>query len=107
MELASQLEKTNQKLTILVETNDTNVKKLQMADQELANGKRGYAGLLNDKKVLETKLNEYSIKITEITNINNSLSALEVKLADDRANKAAHDAQHFEGLLREETAKIA
>merc|ERR1719220_2298708 len=127
MELASQLEKTNQKFTILVDANDANVKKLQMADQELANGKRSYAGLFNDKKVLETKLNEYSVKITEITNINNSLSALkvklekdystvtasyedmarELKLADDRANKAAHDAQHFEGLLREEQAKIA
>merc|ERR1712029_977525 len=33
-------------------------------------------------------------------------TARELKLADDRANKAAHDAQHFEGLLREETAKI-
>ena len=32
--------------------------------------------------------------------------ARELKLADDRANKAAHDAQHFEGLLREETTKI-
>ena len=29
----------------------------------------------------------------------------ELKLADERANKASHDAQHFEGLLREEQAK--
>merc|ERR1712045_965760 len=28
------------------------------------------------------------------------------KLADERANKASHDAQHFEGLLREEQAKF-
>merc|ERR1712055_199324 len=32
--------------------------------------------------------------------------ARELKLADDRANKAANDAQHFEGLLREESAKV-
>ena len=32
--------------------------------------------------------------------------ARELKLADDRANKAANDAQHFEGLLREESVKV-
>lgn len=32
--------------------------------------------------------------------------ARELKLADDRANKAGHDAQHFEALLREENAKL-
>jgi len=126
MELTSILEKTNQKLSMAAEANDTNCKKLQMAEQELGNGKRSVAQLLNDKKVLESKLSEYSVKITEITNINNSLSTLkvklekdltqvsasyedmarELKLADDRANKAAHDAQHFEGLLREEQVKI-
>jgi len=126
MELSSVLEKTNQKFSMVVEANDVNVKKLQMAEQELGNGKRSYAQLLNDKKVLETKLSEYSVKITEITNINTGLASLkvklekdlvqvtasyedmarELKLADDRANKAGHDASHFEGLLREEQAKI-
>merc|ERR1711962_417048 len=120
------LEKTNQKLVLASESADGNAKKLAVVEQELNNGKRGYAEIINAKKILETKLAEYSTKITEITNINNSLSALkvklekdlsqvtasyedmarELKLADDRANKAAHDAQHFEGLLREETAKI-
>merc|ERR1712149_142877 len=38
---------------------------------------------------------------TEYTDI-----AKELKLADERANKASHDAQHFEGLLREEQAKL-
>ena len=32
--------------------------------------------------------------------------ARELKLADDRANKAGSDAHHFEGLLREESAKL-
>ena len=27
-------------------------------------------------------------------------------MADERANKSSHDAQHFEGLLREEQAKF-
>ncbi len=30
----------------------------------------------------------------------------ELKMADDRANKAGNDAKHFESLLREEQAKI-
>merc|ERR1712029_237189 len=126
IELTSILEKTNQKLVQASESADGNAKKLAIYEQELNNGKRGYAEIANAKKILETKLAEYSTKITEITNINTSLSSVkvklekdlsqvtasyedmarELKLADDRANKAAHDAQHFEGLLREETAKI-
>merc|ERR1712072_304844 len=35
------------------------------------------------------------------------MGARELKLADDRANKAANDAQHFEGLLREEQVKAS
>merc|ERR1711981_1194003 len=65
-------------------------------------------------------------KITEITNINVNLTSVksklekdlslvqhnyddmarELKLAGERANKAANDAQHFEGLLREEASKV-
>merc|ERR1711944_107502 len=64
-------------------------------------------------------------KLTELGGLNSTLSAAnakfqkdlvavkaeytdiarELKLADERANKASHDAQHFEGLLREEQAK--
>jgi chromosome segregation ATPase len=77
--------------------------------------------------MFETKLSELNVKITEITNINVNLNstktklekdlsmvsanyedmARELKLADDRANKAANDAQHFEGLLREEQVKVS
>merc|ERR1719268_500726 len=108
------------------EAADGNAKRLAAADQELHAGKRGMAELANSKKILESKLAEYTAKITEITNINTSLASIkvklekdltqvsasyedmakELKLADDRANKAAHDAQHFEGLLREEAAKV-
>merc|ERR1712242_343717 len=126
MELTSILEKTNQKLVIATEAADGNAKRLAAADQELHAGKRGMAELANSKKILESRLAEYTAKITEITNINTSLASIkvklekdltqvsasyedmakELKLADDRANKAAHDAQHFEGLLREEAAKV-
>merc|ERR1712117_611222 len=126
MELTSILEKTNQKLVMATEAADGNAKRLAAADQELHAGKRGMAELANSKKILESKLAEYTAKITEITNINTSLASIkvklekdltqvsasyedmakELKLADDRANKAAHDAQHFEGLLREKAAKV-
>merc|ERR1719225_1475584 len=76
--------------------------------------------------MFESKLTELSTKITEITNINVNLTSVktklekdlsmvssnyddmarELKLADERANKAANDAQHFEGLLREEASKV-
>jgi len=126
MELTSILEKTSQKLVMATEAADGNAKRLAAADQELHAGKRGMAELANSKKILESRLAEYTAKITEITNINTSLASIkvklekdltqvsasyedmakELKLADDRANKAAHDAQHFEGLLREEAAKV-
>merc|ERR1719195_613197 len=126
MELTSILEKTNQKLVMATEAADGNAKRLAAADQELHAGKSGMAELANSKKILESKLAEYTAKITEITNINTSLASIkvklekdltqvsasyedmakELKLADDRANKAAHDAQHFKGLLREEAAKV-
>merc|ERR1712203_503311 len=77
------------------------------------------------KKVAEQKLGELAPKFTEMTGLNHGLVAAktklekdlvavrteytdiarELKLADERANKSTHDAQHFEGLLREEQAK--
>merc|ERR1712045_478924 len=50
----------------------------------------------------KTKLEKDLVAVrTEYTDI-----ARELKMADERANKASHDAQHFEGLLREEQAKL-
>ena len=64
---------------------------------------------LNELSGLTNTLNNAKVKLekdlaavrTEYTDI-----ARELKLADERANKASHDAQHFEGLLREESAKF-
>merc|ERR1711997_504180 len=74
----------------------------------------------------ELKLNGFNGKVNELTTANNQLVmvktklekefgqvskdyddiARELKLADDRANKAGSDAHHFESLLREEQAKL-
>ena len=59
-------------------------------------------GLNNTLNVAKTKLEKDLVAVrTEYTDI-----ARELKMADERANKASHDAQHFEGLLREEQAKL-
>merc|ERR1712088_667924 len=77
-------------------------------------------------KNYELKLNGFNGKVNELTSANNQLVmvktklekefgqvskdyddiARELKLADDRANKAGSDAHHFESLLREEQAKL-
>merc|ERR1712121_406030 len=77
-------------------------------------------------KDYEMKMGDLNKKVNELTSINTNLTqikikiekelaivtrdyddiAKELKLADDRANKAGNDAQHFESLLREEQTKI-
>merc|ERR1719308_512495 len=46
LELTSILEKTNQKLVVASESADGNAKKLAVVEQELHNGKRGYAEII-------------------------------------------------------------
>merc|ERR1712038_1838644 len=126
MELTSIIDKTNVKLNDAVGQLDGTSKRLVVSDGELTNAKRSLTQILNEKKMFESKLTELSTKITEITNINVNLTSVktklekdlsmvssnyddmarELKLADERANKAANDAQHFEGLLREEASKV-
>merc|ERR1712045_457410 len=126
MELTSVLDKTNIKLNDSMLHLEGSNKQLAACGGELANAKKTLVQIMNEKKSFEAKLNELSVKITEITNINVNLTSVkaklekdlgmvqhnyedmarELKLADDRANKAANDAQHFEGLLREESAKV-
>merc|ERR1712121_89631 len=77
-------------------------------------------------KDYETKFGGLNGKVNELSQQNNQLVAVkvklekdlsqvskdyddiarELKLADDRANKAGSDAHHFESLLREEQAKL-
>merc|ERR1719354_1015180 len=76
-------------------------------------------------KEYEAKLTILTTRVNELTSINNNLTQAkgklekelsgisrqydditrELKMADDRANKAGNDAKHFESLLREEQAK--
>jgi len=126
MELTQIIDKTTIKYNEVMGQLDGSNKRLAAVDGEFANSKRSLTQLLNEKKMFESKLTELSTKITEITNINVNLTSVktklekdlslvqhnyedmarELKLADDRANKAANDAQHFEGLLREESVKV-
>merc|ERR1711994_281629 len=126
IELTQIIDKTTLKYNEVMGQLDGANKRLVATDGEFANTKRSLTQLLNEKKMFESKLTELSTKITEITNINVNLTSVktklekdlslvqhnyedmarELKLADDRANKAANDAQHFEGLLREESVKV-
>merc|ERR1712110_740780 len=126
MELTQIIDKTNIKLNDAMLHLEGSNKQLAACGGELANTKKTLIQIMNEKKSFEAKLNELSVKITEITNINVNLTSVkgklekdlgmvqhnyedmarELKLADDRANKAANDAQHFEGLLREESAEV-
>merc|ERR1712110_1281364 len=100
--------------------------KIQMLEVDITKIRQVLEQTNNAKKIAEQKLGEIAPKYTELTGLNNTLGvaktklekdlvavkteytdiARELKLADERANKASHDAQHFEGLLREEQAKL-
>merc|ERR1719420_42593 len=118
MELTQIIDKTTIKYNEAMGQLDGANKRLAAVDGEFANSKRSLTQLLNEKKMFESKLTELSTKITEITNINVNLTSVKSKLEKDlslvqhnyedmaRELKLANDAQHFEGLLREESVKV-
>merc|ERR1719495_3103562 len=64
---------------------------------------------VNELTSINTNLSQIKIKIEkELAIVTRDYDdiAKELKLADDRANKAGNDAQHFESLLREEQTKM-
>merc|ERR1719167_1528766 len=95
-------------------------------NRKLAGSMQQYDSSVKVAKDYESKMVTMNNRVTELTSINNNLSqvkvkiekelvtitrdyddiARELKLADDRANKAGNDAQHFESLLREEQTKM-
>merc|ERR1712226_1091738 len=101
-------------------------KKLTELDVSYKKSSADYNKSLSTIKDYELKLNGFNGKVNELTTANNQLVmvktklekefgqvskdyddiARELKLADDRANKAGSDAHHFESLLREEQAKL-
>lgn len=126
LELTGALEGTNKKLQATVEQYNAATLHLTIIEKESNQMKTALDQALNAKKISESKIVELTARLTEVTNINVTINAKvtkiekelqsisadyadiarELKLADDRANKAAHDAQYCEGLLREEQAKV-
>ena len=105
---------------------EVTIKKLTKRDIFYKKITADYNKSLTVIKDYELKLNGFNGKVNELTTANNQLVmvktklekefgqlskdyddiARELKLADDRANKAGSDAHHFESLLREEQAKL-
>jgi len=126
MELTAAYDDVNRKLAASIQQYDVTIKRLQQIEVEFKSLKANYDSSVKVVKDYEGKMNGMNTRVTELTSINNNLSqvkvkiekelatvtrdyddiARELKLADDRANKAGNDAQHFESLLREEQAKI-
>merc|ERR1712168_1248064 len=126
MQLTSAYEDVNRKLGASVQQYDVTVKKLTELDVSYKKITADYNKSLTTIKDYELKLNGFNGKVNEPTSANNQLVmvktklekefgqvskdyddiARELKLADDRANKAGSDAHHFESLIREEQAKL-
>merc|ERR1719431_2013909 len=87
MELSAAYDDVNKKLGASVQQYDITIKKLTAIEAEFKSMSANYQKCL--------------VTIKDYDDI-----ARELKLADDRANKAGSDAHHFESLLREEQAKL-
>merc|ERR1712066_626129 len=114
------------KLSASVQQYDITIKRLTMIETELKTVTNNYNNSIKVVKDYESKMAGLNRQVTELTGANNNLTqfkgkvekdlaavtrdyndiARELKLADDRANKAAADAGHFESLLREEQTKV-
>merc|ERR1712226_1266250 len=98
MQLTSAYEDVNRKLGGSVQQYDITIKKLTELEATYKKMSAGNNKLVMVKGKLEKELGQVSKDYDDI--------ARELKLADDRANKAGSDAHHFESLLREEQAKL-
>lgn len=126
MELTAAYDDVNRKLAGSLQQYDVTIKRLTIVEADFKTLKMNFDGSMKACQAAESKLSIFNTKVSELTTINNNLTqvkvklekelaavshdyddiARELKLADDRANKAGHDAQHFEGLLREESCKL-
>jgi len=126
MELTTAYDDVNRKLAGNMQQYDVTIKKLQTIEAEFKGLKINYDNSMKIVKDYELKMGDLNKKVNELTSINTNLTqikikiekelaivtrdyddiAKELKLADDRANKAGSDAHHFESLLREEQTKI-
>merc|ERR1712027_217384 len=94
MQLTAAYDDINKKLSGSVQQYDITVKRLTQIETELKTVTVNYNNSVKVEKDLAAVTRDY-----------NDI-ARELKLADDRANKAAADAGHFESLLREEQTKL-
>merc|ERR1719295_2111595 len=105
MQLTSAYEDVNRKLGASVQQYDVTIKKLTELDVSYKKITADYNKSLTTIKDYELKLNGFNGKVNELTTANNQLEkefgqvskdyddiARELKLADDRANKAGSDA---------------
>merc|ERR1711902_465738 len=126
MQLTSAYDDVNKKLAGSAQQYDVTVKRLTVIENELKTVTVNYNNSVKVVKDYESKIAVLSKQVAELTSANTNLSqfkvkvekdlaavtrdyndiARELKLADDRANKAAADAGHFESLLREEQTKL-
>merc|ERR1719411_1772227 len=126
MELTEAYNNANKGLHAASEQNQAFVQKIHILETEMTKIRTVLEQTVGAKKMADAKLVELTPKLNEMTGLTTNLTAVktklekdlvavraeytdiarELKLADERANKASHDAQHFEGLLREEQAKF-
>merc|ERR1712055_700922 len=126
MQLTSAYDDVSRKLAASVQQYDITIKRLTSIEAEFKTLNINYQKSQASIKDYEAKFGGISTWVNELTSANNQLMivktklekefgqvskdyddiARELKLADDRANKAGSDAHHFESLLREEQAKL-
>merc|ERR550517_944340 len=126
MELSAAYDDVSKKLNASLQQYDVTIKRLTMIETELKTVTNNYNNSVKVVKDYEGKMAALNRQVTELSGANNNLTqfkgkiekdlaavtrdyndiARELKLADDRANKASADAGHFESLLREEQTKL-
>merc|ERR1712177_201705 len=126
MQLTAAYDDVNKKLGASVQQYDITIKKLTAIEAEFKSMSANYQKCLVTIKDYEAKFGGLSGQVQQLTQANTQLGqvkvklekdlsqvskdyddiARELKLADDRANKAGSDAHHFESLLREEQNKL-
>merc|ERR1712200_248888 len=124
--LKNEVEVIKKKLAGSLQQYDITFKQLNQIQAEFKGLKTSHDSSVKVIKEYESKLTILTTRVNELTTINNNLTQAkgklekelsgvsreydditrELKLADDRANKAGNDAKHFESLLREEQAKM-